>query len=78
MGCLNEKKPQILIADQKEGIDWTKKIPLLAKKSSEKVARKTDNLQNVFFFWNKKFAISKRNVLHFLWPFHFINKNRVL
>ena len=26
------KKTQILIAHQKEGIDWTKKVPLAAKK----------------------------------------------
>ena len=32
MGCLNEKKPQIVIAHQKERIDWTKKAPLAAKK----------------------------------------------
>jgi hypothetical protein len=28
------KKTQILIAHQKEGIDWTKKVKLAAKKSS--------------------------------------------
>ena len=28
------QKTQILIAHQKEGIDWTKKVPLAAKKSS--------------------------------------------
>ena len=34
-----EKKTQILIAHQKQGIDWTKKVQLAAKKSSARDKR---------------------------------------
>ena len=39
MRYLNGQKTQILIAHQKQGIDWTKKVQIAAKKSSARDKR---------------------------------------